>query len=228
MAYTVSESMKSISDYIDSMAIYENDYPIICNLLENMDDSLFLKVMEEMKDGNLTFSDFKRVLSGDSMGDLMAESFESQEKLYEKYVDLLGYLKDLKVVSDGDRLGYLAGMPDDLTIGSSGSSLETIDRENAVSSLISRDPSEDPLAEFYGNAVLADLLDSAKSPKAIDALLLSAHEYLIPVDYDSITITESDRRFMTENSVSEGEMRKIKSLAAFNAVRYNDLIKKNK
>jgi hypothetical protein len=221
--------MSEISKYIDGMTIYDQDYSAICDMLSSMDDSLFLKVMEEMKDGNLSFSDFRRVISTDSIGDLMASSFENQEKLYRKYVDLFDYLSELKIIDSGDRLGFLAGNGTDKIIKDgkldSTEYMSDNDRKNEISALISKDQAEDPLTEFYKNAVLGNILssDAGVSASAIDRLLLSAHEYLVPVDFDSISITPSDRDFMAENSIGEDEMRKIKSLAAFYAVRENDL-----
>jgi hypothetical protein len=80
-----------------------------------------------------------------------------------------------------------------------------------------------PLQYFYSNQVLRQILsaDDSTSNKAIDDLLLSAHEYLVPVDYESISLTNADRLYMQENGVSEDLMRKMKSLAAMSVSELN-------
>jgi hypothetical protein len=80
-----------------------------------------------------------------------------------------------------------------------------------------------PLQYFYSNQVLRQILsaDDSTSNKAIDDLLLSAHEYLVPVDYESISLTNADRLYMQENDVSEDLMRKMKSLAAMSVSELN-------
>jgi hypothetical protein len=95
--------------FVDNMTLLNKDYDVIRNLIDNMDDALFVKLIEEISNSNASFSDFQRVIGdSDAYKQMLSSSFESQEKLYQNYTKLIEYLVEMSVIETGDRLKYLA------------------------------------------------------------------------------------------------------------------------
>ena len=90
---------------IDSMTIYKDDVEVIQNLLKYCNDTLFVKIMEEIFLGNLLFSDLKPIFNSPEYTNLLEKSLSFQtafSEYYKKYSDLLtakNLTNDLKLVN---------------------------------------------------------------------------------------------------------------------------------
>ena len=192
---------------IDSMTIYKDDVEVIQNLLKYCNDTLFVKIMEEIFLGNLLFSDLKPIFNSSEYTNLLEKSLSFQtafSEYYKKYSDLLtakNLTNDLKLVN-----------------------LMTIDRnivflekKNQIYSILFS-KSGDAMTEFYQNVALQDILNN---PSNLDNILLSVSDYIVPIDYNYIQLTEADTLFMKQEQISEEEMKKIKSVALRSANKLN-------
>lgn len=192
---------------IDSMTIYKDDVEVIQNLLKYCNDTLFVKIMEEIFLGNLLFSDLKPIFNSPEYTNLLEKSLSFQtafSEYYKKYSDLLtakNLTNDLKLVN-----------------------LMTIDRnivflekKNQIYSILFS-KTGDAMTEFYQNIALQDILNN---PSNLDNILLSVSDYIVPIDYNYIQLTEADTLFMKQEQISEEEMKKIKSVALWSANKLN-------
>lgn len=192
---------------IDSMTIYKDDVDVIQNLLKYCNDTLFVKIMEEIFLGNLLFSDLKPIFNSPEYTNLLEKSLSFQtafSEYYKKYSDLLtakNLTNDLKLVN-----------------------LMTIDRnivflekKNQIYSILFS-KTGDAMTEFYQNVALQDILNN---PSNLDNILLSVSDYIVPIDYNYIQLTEADTLFMKQEQISEEEMKKIKSVALRSANKLN-------
>ena len=192
---------------IDSMTIYKDDVEVIQNLLKYCNDTLFVKIMEEIFLGNLLFSDLKPIFNSPEYTNLLEKSLSFQtafSEYYKKYSDLLtakNLTNDLKLVN-----------------------LMTIDRnivflekKNQIYSILFS-KTGDAMTEFYQNVALQDILNN---PSNLDNILLSVSDYIVPIDYNYIQLTEADTLFMKQEQISEEEMKKIKSVALWSANKLN-------
>ena len=192
---------------IGSMTIYKDDVEVIQNLLKYCNDTLFVKIMEEIFLGNLLFSDLKPIFNSPEYTNLLEKSLSFQtafSEYYKKYSDLLtakNLTNDLKLVN-----------------------LMTIDRnivflekKNQIYSILFS-KTGDAMTEFYQNVALQDILNN---PSNLDNILLSVSDYIVPIDYNYIQLTEADTLFMKQEQISEEEMKKIKSVALRSANKLN-------
>lgn len=192
---------------IDSMTIYKDDVEVIQNLLKYCNDTLFVKIMEEIFLGNLLFSDLKPIFNSPEYTNLLEKSLSFQtafSEYYKKYSDLLtakNLTNDLKLVN-----------------------LMTIDRnivflekKNQIYSILFS-KTGNAMTEFYQNIALQDILNN---PSNLDNILLSVSDYIVPIDYNYIQLTEADTLFMKQEQISEEEMKKIKSVALRSANKLN-------
>ena len=192
---------------IDSMTIYKDDVEVIQNLLKYCNDTLFVKIMEEIFLGNLLFSDLKPIFNSPEYTNILEKSLSFQtafSEYYKKYSDLLtakNLTNDLKLVN-----------------------LMTIDRnivflekKNQIYSILFS-KTGDTMTEFYQNVALQDILNN---PSNLDNILLSVSDYIVPIDYNYIQLTEADTLFMKQEQISEEEMKKIKSVALRSANKLN-------
>lgn len=192
---------------IDSMTIYKDDVEVIQNLLKYCNDTLFVKIMEEIFLGNLLFSDLKPIFNSPEYTNILEKSLSFQtafSEYYKKYSDLLtakNLTNDLKLVN-----------------------LMTIDRnivflekKNQIYSILFS-KTGNAMIEFYQNIALQDILNN---PSNLDNILLSVSDYIVPIDYNYIQLTEADTLFMKQEQISEEEMKKIKSVALRSANKLN-------
>lgn len=100
--------MNTVNDcllYIDDLDISESDYDVISSLLDTIDDRLFLKILEEVKDGNLYWSDFKRFLSNTNYPSILRDNLSEQKKIsdyMEKLTKFRETIKNIKMLSFSD------------------------------------------------------------------------------------------------------------------------------
>ena len=78
----IDEAKQELFDFIDGLEITYELYDILINLYRYYDDRLFVKIVEEIKNENISFYDFKRIFANNPF---LEESLENQEKLYREH-----------------------------------------------------------------------------------------------------------------------------------------------
>lgn len=218
---TIDSEKNNLKDFITTLNITKEEYEYIIPLL-NVDDSLFTKIIEEVKNGNLKFNDFYRIFDDiPEYSNSISESIEAQEKLYNEYSLLfkkLSELNDETLISQMSNLAIIAKYT------SEGKTIEVtdIEKQNILFSLFTEDIS-DPFKNYYKSLMLNDIMESIENGnnEAVGSMLLSLHDYLLPVDFKNIVLNDTDRKFMKENSIiNDDEMKKIKAIAAYAAAKY--------
>lgn len=198
MAYL---TRKDIINGIDSMPLYEGDYEAIVSLLNDCDDTLFVKIIEEIENGNLDFSDFKPIFASKEYSDMVSESISRQSAFHDIYVRYAAYLSSKGLMDS-------IGVDTLMTINSS---IVSTERKNAIYSYFLK-RSSDSLTELMKDSVIKKILTD---PTASDNFLLSADEYIVPIDYGHIELNESDLAFAKDNGLSVTMLKKIKSLSLY-------------
>lgn len=203
-------------EYIDRMTITNSQYDVLEKLIENTEDQLFVKIIEELKNENLNFSDFLNLLEGTYFYNHLEKSIDNQGKIYSELSNLILTAKDLKVANIVNYTANLVSLyekrDDD---GNIIEKISDIEKETILSTFFT-DEQKDPSIQFYMDLLLKDLLlDPTK--KHIDDILLSLNEFVVPVDLRYVQLNEADLLYAQENNLTEDEMKKIKSLAAYDA-----------
>lgn len=214
----VEDAKQELIDFIDMLNITNSNYDDILELVLNSDDAFFVKVIEEIKDGNLTFNDFKRTFS---FSDVVDSSIEKQAKLYREHKLLSERLLEAEQLQLFDKLKYLVTIYQNKEGNNVIYSAEEIEKENKLISMLTTD-SGDLLESLYKNKLLNDLLSAsdAERSKLVDSMLFSLDDYLVPVDFNHIELTDMDLKFARENNMTDDEMKKMKSFSAYLSTFY--------
>lgn len=88
-----------ILEAIDGMTIYTQDFYTIKNLLENSDSNFFVKVLEEVINGNLYWSDFDKVLANTNYGEVLENNIEIQEQMRTEIARLFDFRQNIALTS---------------------------------------------------------------------------------------------------------------------------------
>ena len=271
---------KELCDYIDSLNITYELYDILENMYSNFDDRLFVKIIEEVYNGNISFYDFKRIFNNDSF---LEDSLNNQEKLYREHklmrerlealdVELgksnnassysVSKLTDFSYLNNNNFSGLMSTYEhyayesvsaiDEPTFNSgtyyeydainqkyiksteysasktyykqyADYSAADIEKQNILLHRLMQE-TDDPMLELYRSRMLKELLstDDIHRNKFIDSMLLSVHDFIVPVDYNKVLLNSSDLKFSEENKIDLEEMKKIKSFAAFLSTYYQE------
>lgn len=192
----------------DNFKIYENEYPIICKLLDELDDRLFVKVIEEIILGNLTWMNFKELFNDDKYTKVFNKNIEDQYNFNERYTIFMSYINDLisanKISND---ISYNALLCLNKTV-------IDIDKRNKLYSLFLSENSN-PINEIYKNIFLETLLYGDNNTLSIDNMLLSIDDYVVPVDYNYITLDDTDVEYARLNDLDLDTMKKTKAITLY-------------
>ncbi len=189
---------------IRNMIFYEEEYDVLNKLLIYCDDVLFVKIMEEVLLGNLSFSDFEDLFASDEYQNLMSNNIRFQSVFNDYCLKYKEYLYDKNLISDWSLVLLMT----------TSKSIVDIDKKNKLFSILLR-KNDNILVDLYKNILIEDVL---QHPENIDNLLFSINNYRVPIDYDHIILDDSDIMFMNEQNISEEDMKKIKSLTLQSAV----------
>lgn len=229
----IKKRQEVLCNSIDNMPIYTEDYASILNLINNMPDALFAKLMDEVIPDNDDTStaidyellrDFAEAVDSKDFQTKIAACIENQDKLYFEYTNLMTLIKQYEIVTDGDKQTLLQlAATDEMAYKADDTmslSLRDIDKQNIITSLLTNEETSG-LENIYLNKILSNVM--LGDTNTIDSLVLSNHEFLVPVDMRYIIITDNDRIYMRLNNITDDEMKKIKSLAVFSAVSYTPI-----
>ncbi len=212
MTSAEAEATKSkINDYIDGLALTPDEYNIFLDLYENCSDKLFVRVMEALADDrtgeSISPRDFHTVLGEFSS---LGESLENQSALNREYRLMKDIVAARKMNAD-----VLRNLIANQRI-SDGINPEDIERINVIMSELSK-PSGDTINDIYRMKVLQKVMRelAGGDAKTAHAMLLSVDDYMLPVDVRYIKLNDFDRAYMNDNGLTEDDMIKLKSMAAF-------------
>lgn len=203
---------------IDMMEIREKDYPIIVYLMEALEPKLFLKIFEEILEGNLVWSDFERFLNiyGDS--ELLANTIDNQESLSQTLVKIYKLRESLSL--DHPEISKLASNTKDS---------ESEFRDSILYELSKKNPNDNATTEFlrskFFNAIInGKVITSNNIPTSEvsgifylngNDILLTINEYILPISYHFQELDGMDYQYMSENNISSDLMKKIKSISNY-------------
>ena len=208
----------SLIDYVNNMTLYDGqDYEILKSMILNMEPTLFVKILEEIKNNHLSLKDFYRIFESSNYGNTIANSLENQANLYDEYTLLINQLLDYQIIQEGDRLDNLVTFAT-VDINDKKYSVAEVEKIQQIFELYIKD-TEDPYKEFFKDKVFSDFLKEIRGEKvtvsALNDILLSMQDYLVPVDYRYITLTDDDKNYAYENEISTDQMKKLKSMYAY-------------
>jgi hypothetical protein len=201
---------------LDNFPIYEKDYSTILNLMDNLEDKLFVKIIEEILEGRLFFSDFERIFADETYAVTLKNNFEAQEELkkeldrtlaFRKITDGINFTIDPKVT----RIG--------ITVPSEGTEMRDFYDE------IKDEVIKDQLYHLFDTVDSDTPVIKAAKLRVYNAFqsneiseedfLLFARDYILPISIEHQILDKSDMQFMIENNLSEIQMKKMKALSYF-------------
>jgi hypothetical protein len=198
---------------IDELTIYDKDFDTIVSLMNNSDPRLFVKIIEEVVNGNLKFSDFERVFNDKSYSDILAKNLEVQHNLRNEILRTIDYRKNILGENyDLDYKNGMVGVPVQYADSSLLNFYNTIKAEDTAElayQLFDVRSTDDDLLQ----AIKAKLYSTVSGNE--DKLLFYANQYIVPIDPSYQVINYSDEIFMTDNNITEDQMKKIKALSIY-------------
>jgi hypothetical protein len=222
---------KEMLDRIDSMQIYEKDLRVIRLLLANAEDKFFVKVMEEIFNGNLYFSDFERIFPDSAYEDTLKQNIVSQDKLRGDIEKLLQFRRDIleedfaidpSTTAMGIETGYTGSQAGYQSLYNSERDAEL---DMLIYQMISTMENDTELVKAAKIRILRAIDNfNPTTQLPINAslpwlnkkdLLLFKDDYVLPLDEQYQTLSKSDMDFMIRNNLSEAEVKKLKALAIF-------------
>lgn len=236
----MSRSIDEILNEIDQMDLYEYDYKIIDKLLASGNNKLFTKILEEVLDGNLYWSDFDEYLSNTEYPKMLEENLQNQEKLYKKLQLFIDFKKNIdsnyQYTNDND-LMYLKGN----NINSEDDEFydnEVIRfKENMLYRILTISPKDNEISLALKNILYNAIRnyeiykedqssyvfeDGYVSPVGSEdkydvldynSILLFLHDLIIPLNYENQQLDEFDKDYMLKNNLNEEQMKQFKSLS---------------
>jgi len=191
---------------VDRMVIYKKDYETLSLLMANLEDSLFVKILEEILLGNLFFSDFERIFSDSSYSSTLKRNLEAQDKL-KKELDRLTAFR-----GQTDQAISLIGLypPADQNLRVFYNQIKDEEIESQLYSIF--EANEDDLTKQLKLRIF-EALQSSQISK--EDFLLFSREYILPISIEHQILNKSDLQFATQNNLSEDQVKKIKALSYF-------------
>jgi hypothetical protein len=206
---------QELFDRVDAMIIYEKDYETLLNLLYNTDDRFFVKILEEILEGNLYISDFERLFSDDAYTDTLRMNLDSQDKIYKEITRLLDYRRNILGEDFSiDPMSMIGIVKQDTESQYKNLYDQLADdaRRNLVYQALKTIPSDNIITASSKLKIFQKMQDGTIS---IEDFILFANSQIIPVSIEHQVLDESDLNFMIENNLSHDEVRKLKALSIF-------------
>lgn len=85
----MSLTREDLLSKIETLNIHEKDYTTILSLLNEGNDELFAKILEEVLNGNLYWSDFEKNISNTGYGELVKTNIKNQSELEGEFSKLI-------------------------------------------------------------------------------------------------------------------------------------------
>ena len=220
----IDTEINKIKSFVDNETITSNKYDIIVNLL-SADNSLFSKIIEEVKNNNLIYLDFYRIFDDiPQFNKTIENSLSAQDKLNTEYTLLYNRLHELGLMAENERLSNLSTVKQFINseTGHTSYSVTDVEKQNILYSLFAEDLT-DPFKNLYKSLMLQDIVKNINNGdnEAVRNMLLSFQDFMVPVDYNHVVLNNNDEQFRVDNGLTEDEMKKLKSVSAWIAEKYN-------
>jgi hypothetical protein len=193
---------------IDNMVLYSEDYKTISFLMANLEDSLFVKILEEILIGNLFFSDFERILSDSSYASVLENNLKAQNDLKTELDRLIAFR------GSTNQSTTLLGMypPGDANLRQFYELIKEEEVSAQIYNLFEINPSDNDVIR-----TLKVRMFEALQANEIDKndFLLFAREYILPISIEHQILNNSDRQFAQKNNLSDDQVKKMKALSYF-------------
>jgi hypothetical protein len=207
---------KQMLDAVDKLYIYEEDFKTINKLINSLEDSLFVKIMEEILEGNLFFSDFEKIFNDESYSLTLKSNLESQDKLKKELERTLAFRKKL----EGDQFSIdptttrvgITVPSDNTSIRDFYDNLTVENIKNQVYGLFEMLPNDNETVK----AAKLRVYNAFQSGEILEEdFLLFARDFILPISIEGQLLDISDMKFMAENRLTEDQMKKIKAFSYF-------------
>jgi hypothetical protein len=177
-------------------------------LMANLEDSLFVKILEEILLGNLFLSDFERIFSDSSYASTLKKNLQAQDKL-KKELDRLTAFR-----GQTDQAISLIGLysPADQNLKAFYKQIKDEEIESQLYNIFEVEAGEDELTKQLKIRIF-EALQSNQISK--EDFLLFSREYILPISIEHQILNKSDLQFATQNNLSEDQVKKIKALSYF-------------
>jgi hypothetical protein len=211
--------LKEFLRKIDAMDIYEKDFDTILNLLNNTNDRFFVKVMEEVVNGNLFFSDFERVFQDESYAEILKTNLEAQKKLENDITKLVEFRRNILLESNytNEAATTKIGMTQQFE-GDQYKNFYSTQAQNTVKELyyqlFDSTESESDIVKA-AKIKIYDTMFNNQGELTRDDMLFFKKSQILPIDFSYQILNRSDLNFMIKYSLTEDEMKKIKALSIF-------------
>jgi hypothetical protein len=207
---------KQMLEAVDRLYIYEEDFKTINKLMDSLEDSLFVKIIEEILEGNLFFSDFENIFKDEAYSLTLKNNLESQNRLKIEIERTLAFRKKLEgdqfsIDPTTTRIG--------ITVPSEGTDMRSFYNEikienikNQVYSLFEMLPNDNETVKAAKLRIYNAFQNNEISE---EDFLLFARDFILPISIEGQLLDISDLKFMTENKLTEDQMKKIKAFSYF-------------
>ena len=205
---------------IDGMKIREKDYDIIVYLMENLDERLFLKILEEVLLGNIYWSDFERYFEYIGYDNHFETIVSGQYDLHQLLSKLIALRNSFGLEHPSVNKLSFKQIKKYLVI------LEMI----FFMSYLEKNPNDSLTTELFKvnmfnaiiNARVATELNMESSTNNNEILyingndiMLTINDYVLPIDYNYIRLSDNDYIYMSNNNISEDMMKKIRAVSDY-------------
>lgn len=200
-----------IIKWIESIPMYSKDYDILNLLLNYTNDRFFVRIMTELAKGNILLSDFETVLGGPSYDINLLTSFERRDKIAAD-LELILNANDAINVSNPD---LNTSIYENFIVNATETDIvEEVEEEELYNFF--KQPSSNLLYRIHKDKLL-ELFNNNTIDK--NFLNLYVGVPIIPINYNDVILTETDKQFGLSKGLSMEEVKKIKSLSLYYRVR---------
>jgi hypothetical protein len=193
---------------IDDMVLYSEDYKTVSFLMANLEDSLFVKILEEILLGNLFFSDFERILSDSSYAAVLENNLKAQNDLKTELDRLIAFR------GSTNQSTTLLGMypPADVNLRSFYETIKDEEVSAQIYNLFEVNPSDNDVTRTL-KVRMFEALQASQIDR--DDFLLFAREYILPISIEHQILNSNDLQFARKNNLSDDQVKKMKALSYF-------------
>lgn len=206
---------------IDNLPIYKRDFDVISSILDSGDPKLFSVIMESVISGDLYWSDFEKILENTNYNDFVLKSLESQNKIKEELSRMSALRSDMLTDRLPPKFIALGKSTDNTTKENEAYDIESSNMRDNILYELSRISEKDTdlsiLCKLRLYNYILNYENNIDTDEKInpDDIFLFINDLLIPIDSRYQVLDSTDKLFMSENNLSEEEMKKYKSVAFF-------------
>lgn len=221
----MSKTKEELMSAVNNMVIYDKDYTIIQNLLNTGDSKFIVKILEEIVDGNLYWSDFESVFGEDNgYQNYLKNNIPAQVDLENKLQELIKFRQalDSNYVYDNETTNI--GL-----VGTEFTSENEITLEGYETEILK-------LTDLFPNGISYNIVSAYVDKHSDYSKISLLNNYLkykkLKIDHDfyeqEYTKMRKDVLYtLTQSTESDTELQKACKLRLYNALNNGELLYKN-